>query len=95
MDVPASANSRYDFAIQCGGKPYLATTTRDAAERAFAHRAAYRDWTDEQAAEARQEWAQGQFEQSVAEAKASSQRHRSAQEALEAALAAAEAAASD
>lgn len=92
MDLPPGTDS-YSLAIQCGGKPYLTPTTKDAAERAYAHRAAYQDWAAQQHAEARRNLEREQFEASVAQAEAVHHRARSAQEAIEAALAAAEAAA--
>lgn len=95
MELPGNWTSRYEFAIECGGVPYLTPSVKDTFDRSEAHRHALQNWREEQAAEARQEWAQGQFNDQVAQAEAEHRRAVRKQEAIAAALVAAEAAAAE
>lgn len=75
MEIPPSwRGSEFDFAIACGGKPYLAPSTADAADRATRHYEQRQLWKDTQRNEVAQEHAREEIARQVAQAEAEQER---------------------
>lgn len=75
MEVPSSwRGSEFDFAIACGGKPYLAPSTTDAADRAARHYEQRQLWKDSQLNAVAQERAREEMARQVAQAEAEQER---------------------
>ncbi len=75
MEVPSSwRGSEFDFAIACGGKPYLAPSTTDAADRAARHYEQRQLWKDTQLNAVAQERAREEMARQVAQAEAEQER---------------------
>ena len=90
MELPRSwTGSRFDFALACGGKPYLAPSTADASARSYHHREQYRDWQDIKRNERAQEYAQAEMARQMEEAKQQQEHDRAEARAYAAAAAAA------
>jgi len=92
MEIPRSwTGTSFDFAVACGGKPYLSPSTADAFDRALHHRQQYRIWQEDRRNERAQEHAREQIDQQTEQARQQQERQLAEARRLAAAAAVAEA----
>lgn len=92
MELPPGWGT-YAFAIECGGLPSLATSTKEASDRSYAHRLEFQNSEANRRAEAVQTWEREQYEKALSDGKATLNAARAAQANLAVALREAEEAA--